>query len=79
MLQDPGVVLRLLEVGEGDTGDQMDLLSQRFTLVIILEVLGIEFIILGIRGDWVVVVSAVQVVAAVRVPGVALEKLLAWE
>ena len=77
MLQDPGVVLRLLEVGEGDAWDQVDLLSQRFSLIIILEVLGIEFIILWIRGDWVVVVSAVQVVAAVRVPGIALEKLLA--
>ena len=79
MLQDPGVVLRLLEVGEGDAWDQMDLLSQRFALIIIFEVLGIEFIILWIRGDWVVVVSAVKVVAAVRVPGIALEKLLAWE
>ena len=79
MLQDPGVILRLLEVGEGDAGDKVDLLSKRFTLIIILEVLGIEFIILWIRGDWVVVVSAVQVVAAVRVPGIALEKLLAWE
>ena len=79
MLQDPGVVLRLLEVGEGDAWDQMDLLSKRFALIIILEVLGIEFIILWIRGDWVVIVSAVKVVAAVRVPGIALEKLLAWE
>ena len=79
MLQDPGVVLRLLEVGEGDAGDQVDLLSQRLALVVVLEVLGVEFIILGVGGDRVVVVGAVQVVAAVWVPGVALEQLLAWE
>ena len=79
VLQDPGVVLRLLEVGEGDAGDQVDLLSQRLALVVVLEVLGVEFIILGVGGDRVVVVGAVQVVAAVGVPGVALEQLLAWE
>ena len=57
----------------------MDLLSQRLALVVVLEVLGVEFIILGVGGDRVVVVGAVQVVAAVGVPGVALEQLLAWE
>ena len=79
LLQDPGIVLRLLEVGEGDAGDKVDLLHQRLALVVVLEVLCVELVVLGVGGDGVVVVGAVKVVAAVRVPGIALEQLLTFK
>ena len=56
----------------------MDLLHQRLALVVVLEVLGVELVILGVGGHRVVVVGAVKVVAAVRVPRIALEQLLAF-
>ena len=79
VLEDPGVVLWLLEVGEGDAGDEVDLLGQGLVLVVVLEVLGVQLVVLGVRGDGVVVVGAVKVVAAVRVPGIALEQLLTFK
>ena len=57
----------------------MDLLHQRLALVVVLEVLGIELVVLGVGGDGVVVVGAVKIVAAVRVPGIALEQLLTFK
>ena len=57
----------------------MDLLHQRLALVVVLEVLCVELVVLGVGGDGVVVVGAVKIVAAVRVPGIALEQLLTFK